>query len=138
MNIPQDITLSDRMAAIADANRRATFVSRTYAHLTGAIFAFTVIQIALFKSGLAERIAQVSHQFLKFPVLVLGTLPTDPCVPRAVMLRQPWTELYPRAAATKAIRKLAARIVNGDTQSGTNGNGFIQRISTYFRSSAPA
>jgi FtsH-binding integral membrane protein len=58
MNTAHGITLSDRMVAIADANRRATFVSRTYAHLTGAIFAFTLIQIVLFKSGLAERIAQ--------------------------------------------------------------------------------
>ena len=49
---------SDRMMAIADVNRRATFVSRTYAHLTGAIFLFTLIQIALFQSGAAERIAQ--------------------------------------------------------------------------------
>jgi len=46
------------MVAITDTNRRATFVSRTYGHLTGAIFAFTLIEIALFKSGMAEGIAQ--------------------------------------------------------------------------------
>jgi len=41
-----------------DVNRRATFVARTYAHLTGAIFAFTLIEVWLFKSGLAEHIAR--------------------------------------------------------------------------------
>lgn len=35
---------------------RSRFINRTYAHLTGAIFAFTGIEIALFKSGMAETI----------------------------------------------------------------------------------
>jgi len=37
---------------------RATFVSRTYAHLCAAIFAFTLIEVYLFKTGLAESIAR--------------------------------------------------------------------------------
>ena len=37
---------------------RATFISRTYAHLVGAIGAFTLIEIYLFKTGLAETIAR--------------------------------------------------------------------------------
>src|SRR5436190_6271438 len=41
-----------------DEQSRATFVSRTYTHLFGAISAFTLIEIFLFKSGLAERMAQ--------------------------------------------------------------------------------
>ena len=86
----------------------------------------------------ADKIAQVAHQFLKFPVLVLGTLPTDPCVPRAVMQRQPWAELYPRAAATKAIKRLAIRILNGETGLVGPGNGFIHRLSSYFKSGAQA
>ncbi len=38
--------------------RRARFIVRTYNHLFGAIVAFTVIEIALFYSGLAGVIAQ--------------------------------------------------------------------------------
>ncbi len=41
-----------------DLNRRALFVSRTYSHLTMAIFAFALIEIALFKTGAAETIAR--------------------------------------------------------------------------------
>jgi|DewCreStandDraft_4_1066084.scaffolds.fasta_scaffold78798_1 hypothetical protein len=46
-------------AAVSDLGvaSRAQFLSRTYAHLTGAVFAFTFLEIALFKSGLAEKIA---------------------------------------------------------------------------------
>ncbi len=41
-----------------DAQSRGTFVSRTYAHLFGAVSAFILIELALFKSGLAESIAR--------------------------------------------------------------------------------
>ncbi len=82
----------------------------------------------------ANKVAQVSKQFLNFPVFVLGTLPNDPYVPRAVMQRQPWSELYPRAAASKAIRQVAARVLNGERP--RSGEGFIQRLSSYFKAGA--
>jgi uncharacterized protein len=41
-----------------DEQSRATFVSRTYAHLFGAILAFTLLEVYLFKTGLAETIAR--------------------------------------------------------------------------------
>lgn len=58
-------------AAVIDlpASTRSTFINRTYAHLTGAIFAFTGIEVALFKSGVAERIAGAMMQNW---LLVLG------------------------------------------------------------------
>jgi FtsH-binding integral membrane protein len=37
---------------------RATFISRTYAHLFAAILAFTLIEVYFFKTGLAETIAR--------------------------------------------------------------------------------
>ena len=86
----------------------------------------------------ANKIAEVSRQFLNFHVFVLGTLPSDPFVPRAVMQRRPWAELYPRAAATKAIRQVAAKVLNGESAYSTEGEGLIQRISAYFRSNGQA
>jgi len=47
----------DRAVAGLGVEARARFITRTYAHLFGAIAAFTAIEIALFKSGVAERIA---------------------------------------------------------------------------------
>lgn len=37
---------------------RGTFIARTYAHLFGAVMAFILIEVVLFKSGLAEVMAQ--------------------------------------------------------------------------------
>jgi FtsH-binding integral membrane protein len=41
-----------------DEQSRGTFVSRTYAHLFGAISAFTLIEVYFFKTGLAETITR--------------------------------------------------------------------------------
>jgi len=41
-----------------DAQSRATFVSRTYGHLFGAILGFTLLEVFFFKTGLAETIAR--------------------------------------------------------------------------------
>lgn len=41
-----------------DAQSRGTFVSRTYAHLFGAVSAFILIEVFFFKTGLAPMIAR--------------------------------------------------------------------------------
>ena len=38
---------------------RATFITRTYAHLLGAIVAFTLLEVVFFKTGLAAALAPV-------------------------------------------------------------------------------
>jgi hypothetical protein len=49
----QSVAVSD-----LDAQSRGTFVSRTYGHLFGAVMAFMLIEIFLFKTGLAEPMAR--------------------------------------------------------------------------------
>lgn len=46
----------------ATVDTRATFIWRTYNHLFGAIFAFALLEIIIFKSGLAEKWAPVIGQ----------------------------------------------------------------------------
>ena len=41
-----------------DATSRATFISRTYAHLVGAIGLFTLLEVIYFQTGVAETIAR--------------------------------------------------------------------------------
>ena len=41
-----------------DVDARATFISRTYGHIFGAIALFTGIEVAIFKSGVAEGLTQ--------------------------------------------------------------------------------
>ncbi len=44
--------------AALDTDRRATFLTRTYTNLLGAILGFTVLEVMLFTNGLAEPIAR--------------------------------------------------------------------------------
>ena len=61
---------------------RGTFVSRTYGHLFGAILAFLLIEVALFKTGLAESIATA---FLSVSwLLVLGGFVVASWIARSV------------------------------------------------------
>ncbi|MCZ6816430.1 MAG: Bax inhibitor-1 family protein, partial [Planctomycetota bacterium] len=46
-----------RPVATAAPETRARFIIRTYAHVFGAIMAFTALEVVLFKSGAAEPIA---------------------------------------------------------------------------------
>ena len=45
-----------------DVESRATFITRTYTHLLGAILAFTGLEVALFTSGIADSIAPLIAQ----------------------------------------------------------------------------
>ena len=42
-----------------DANARSSFINKTYNHLLGAIAAFTLIEVILFKTGIAYSMAEV-------------------------------------------------------------------------------
>jgi hypothetical protein len=55
---PSDSRLADSPAVRIGEDTRATFISRTYLHLFGAIIAFVLIEVWLFSSGLAEPIAR--------------------------------------------------------------------------------
>ena len=68
-----------------DAQSRGRFVSRTYGHLFGAVLAFMLIEIVLFRTGLAEGIASA---FLSTSwLLVLGGFMVISWVARAVAHR---------------------------------------------------
>lgn len=55
---PSDSRHLDAPEVRIGENTRAVFLQRTYVHLFGAIIAFTLIEVALFKSGLALPMAQ--------------------------------------------------------------------------------
>jgi FtsH-binding integral membrane protein len=53
-----DYAYRREVVANAPASARAIFIKRTYAHLAGAILAFTGLEMLLFKTGAAESIIQ--------------------------------------------------------------------------------
>jgi FtsH-binding integral membrane protein len=65
-----DSSWADSPVVKIGENARATFITRTYAHLFGAVIAFVLIESWLFSSGLADRIARA--MFGVSWLLVLG------------------------------------------------------------------
>jgi len=55
---PQDSSRLNAPDVRIGEDTRATFLTRTYVHLFGAIIAFVLVEVGLFSSGLAEPIAQ--------------------------------------------------------------------------------
>jgi hypothetical protein len=55
---PSDSRLADSPDIRIGESSRATFITRTYLHLFGAIVAFVLIEVFLFQSGLAAPIAR--------------------------------------------------------------------------------
>ncbi|HSN54210.1 MAG TPA: Bax inhibitor-1 family protein [Candidatus Sulfomarinibacteraceae bacterium] len=55
---PHDSRLADSPDVRIGEDTRAAFLTRTYAHLFGAILAFVAVEVALFQSGLAETLAR--------------------------------------------------------------------------------
>lgn len=53
-----DSSWADSPAIRVGENARAAFINRTYMHLFGAIVAFVLIEMWLFRSGMAEHIAR--------------------------------------------------------------------------------
>jgi FtsH-binding integral membrane protein len=65
-----ELALGGRPVCEADVNTRARFIVRTYAHLAGAVAAFTALEVFFFSSGLSEKIAR---SMLGMPwLLILG------------------------------------------------------------------
>jgi flagellar biosynthesis protein FlhG len=65
----------------------------------------------------ADRIVSVAKQFLGCRVKVLGFVPRDPNVSRAVMGKIPVIEAFPNTAASRAISRIAGTIVDSHMRS---------------------
>jgi len=53
--------VSARTVDTLDVDSRSTFISRTYAHLFGAIIGFTVLELAYFSTGMAETLVGLAQ-----------------------------------------------------------------------------
>lgn len=82
----------------------------------------------------ADKIALVARQFLQTDIPLLGIVPDDSQVPKAVKRQVPFSIAFPDAAASKAIHDLARHFVHGsaahvdDSSPGGGVKGFLLRM----------
>jgi flagellar biosynthesis protein FlhG len=75
-----------------------------------------------------ERIQLVARRFLDTPIELLGLIPEDPRVARAVKLQRPLVLEFPRAPASIALFGIAARLAKRAQAPAGGLEGFIERL----------
>ncbi|QHT60714.1 MinD/ParA family protein [Paenibacillus lycopersici] len=79
----------------------------------------------------ADKIALVARRFLELEIPVLGIMPDDPNVMKAVKKQTPFTISFPGTGASKSINEIAVRFADasGSPASANSGvKGFLQRM----------
>jgi flagellar biosynthesis protein FlhG len=77
----------------------------------------------------ADNIRQVARKYLGLDLPVLGYVPDDAHVPRAVKRQVPLSIAFPECAAARGIDRIAGTFLTGETASPSGGAlSFLQRI----------
>jgi flagellar biosynthesis protein FlhG len=88
-----------------------------------------VINQATDKEGtkIANRLVKTAQEFLGIDISLLGVLPEDRSVIKAVKNRQPFLLEYPKAKVSKKIRSLGAELM-GEEQQSKGFSGFLKDV----------
>ncbi|MDB4868491.1 MAG: MinD/ParA family protein [Cohnella sp.] len=77
----------------------------------------------------ADNIRQVASKYLQMELPVLGYIPDDTNVSKAVKRQTPLTVAYPDSPATRGIDRIASRYLLEERESGSmDVTGFLQRM----------
>lgn len=82
-----------------------------------------------------HRLKTVMERFLSKEVVVLGSLPEDGVVRKAVRQQKPFTLLYPDAPISKTMRKIVNRFLHHQTEeihSAVKTNNFLSKLKSIF------
>ncbi|HWL92344.1 MAG TPA: MinD/ParA family protein [Phycisphaerae bacterium] len=79
----------------------------------------------------ANRLISVARRFLNVDVSVIGHVPRDENVGRAVRMRRPFVQQFPRSPAAAAISMLANKLAQPVAQQRAEGS-FFQRLLRHF------
>lgn len=83
--------------------------------------------------SLYEKMSVVADKFLDIPVTYLGAVPMDDQITRAVMRQKPVSVLYPDAPAAKAIKMIAERILEIQSEENKESWGLAHMFSNLIR-----
>jgi len=130
------LTSIDEIIVISTAEPTAimdAYSMMKYIHLKDKEKTFYVLCNRAFnrEEGLdtTNRLAGAMQKFLSKEVIVLGALPEDPVVRKAVKEQTPFSLLYPEAAITKSMQQIVKRFIYHQTE-----EVYIDKKSTSFLS----
>ncbi|MCF6137126.1 MinD/ParA family protein [Pseudalkalibacillus berkeleyi] len=119
--------------AITDAYAMLKFVHKQDPNVNVSI---TVNRAENHAEGIdiADRVQYASRQFLQKELSLLGVLPEDPSVFKAVKVQQPYLLYDPNTKISKAMLQMTTTFKNGSEYNRTaKDDGFIQKLTRYFK-----
>ena len=83
--------------------------------------------------SLYEKMSVVSDKFLNIPITYLGSVPMDEQISKAVMRQKPVSVINPDAPASRAIKQIAEKLLELETEEISDKRGMFQLFSNLIR-----
>lgn len=126
---PEPTSITDAYALLKALNRKKEFVKED----TSIKMISNRVESATEGQNLFEKMSVVSEKFLNIPISYLGSVPMDDQIPKAVMRQKPVSVINPEAPSSKAIRQIAQKILELDSEEVSDKRGMFQLFSNLIR-----
>ncbi|HZO88137.1 MAG TPA: MinD/ParA family protein [Chthonomonadaceae bacterium] len=126
LTTPEPTAITDAYATIkvvSQENRRAR-----------VMLVVNMAQSEAEAEAVANKIRLISLQFLGRDLDILGSIPQDPAVARAVRAQQPFALSQPQSAATRSVGQIAAQLGYQPASARPHGgvSGFLDQMQRFF------
>lgn len=126
---PEPTSITDAYALLKALNRKAEFVKE---HTSIKMISNRVKNEAE-GQNVYEKMSVVSEKFLNIPITYLGPVPMDEQISKAVMRQKPVSVINPDAPSAKAIKQIAEKLLELETEEIADKRGMFQLFSNLIR-----
>lgn len=126
------IVVCDEPASITDAYAIIKLLNRDYGHQRFRILA-NMVRSAQEGRELYNKLCRVTDRYLDVTLSLLGALPYDESLRKAVKAQRPVVQAFPRSRVAQVFRNLAKKIETWPQPQGANGQVqfFVERLIKY-------
>jgi flagellar biosynthesis protein FlhG len=82
--------------------------------------------------NLYEKLSMVVNKFLNIDIEFLGVIPQDNYITRAIMKQKPVSIMYPNAAASKHLEKIASSLAGNEQTASIQQHGIKGYFKNFF------
>ena len=126
---PEPTSITDAYALLKALNRKEEFVKK---HTSIKMISNRVKNEAE-GQNVYEKMSVVSEKFLNIPITYLGPVPMDEQISKAVMRQKPVSVINPDAPSAKAIKQIAEKLLELETEEIADKRGMFQLFSNLIR-----
>lgn len=126
---PEPTSITDAYALLKALNRKSEFVKED----TSIKMISNRVKNDAEGQNLFEKMSVVSDKFLNIPITYLGSVPMDEQISKAVMRQKPVSVISPDAPSAKAIKQIAERLLELDSEDNAEKRGMFQLFSNLIR-----